>query len=413
MDGFPRHGHGARDLVQARPAAFLAGRAAHRLLDLGADVIGRGLVVTPLQARHDAFVGALPLPDPVGTLEMHRHDVRPRAVKDEALLGGGELPPGPVQVNVVVPADVFQLLEGVALLIFGDANGDGALAQRAVGIGDDQRRVELEFVAQPLTGGTGAVRAVERERAWLDFRQADAAHRAGEVFRKEHIAGRLRVRSRGAHHLHDHDPLAQAQRGFDRVGDAADEIAVGRLGVLFGVGDDEAIHDGLDVMELVAIELRDLVELVGFAVHAHAREAQLAHLIEGGTMVPLAPADQRREDLQPRGRRHAEDRVHNLLCALPGHSASTLGTVGHADAGVEQPQVVVNLGDGADGGARIVGDALLINSDRRTEALDGFHVGLVHLAEELPRVGAERLDVASLPLGEDGIERQGGFPGAG
>jgi hypothetical protein len=32
--------------------------------------------------------------------------------------------------------------------------------------------------------------------------------------------------------------------------------------------------------------------------------------------------------------------------------------------------------------------------------------GLVHLAEELPGVRRERLDVAALALGEDGVERQ-------
>ena len=38
------------------------------------------------------------------------------------------------------------------------------------------------------------------------------------------------------------------------------------------------------------------------------------------------------------------------------------------------------------------------------EALDGVDVGLAHLLEELPRVGGERLDVAALPLGVDGVE---------
>ena len=35
------------------------------------------------------------------------------------------------------------------------------------------------------------------------------------------------------------------------------------------------------------------------------------------------------------------------------------------------------------------------------------HVGLVHLPEELPRVGGEALDVAPLALGVDGVESQG------
>ena len=40
------------------------------------------------------------------------------------------------------------------------------------------------------------------------------------------------------------------------------------------------------------------------------------------------------------------------------------------------------------------------------QALDEVDVGLVHLAEELPGVGGERLDVAALALGEDRVERE-------
>ena len=56
---------------------------------------------------------------------------------------------------------------------------------------------------------------------------------------------------------------------------------------------------------------------------------------------------------------------------------------------------------------------LLVDGDRRREPLDEVDVGLVHLAEELPGVGGERLDVAALALGEDRVERQAGLARAG
>ena len=49
---------------------------------------------------------------------------------------------------------------------------------------------------------------------------------------------------------------------------------------------------------------------------------------------------------------------------------------------------------------------LLLDGDGGGEPLDGVDVGLLHEPEELPRVGAQRLDVAALSLGEDGVERQ-------
>src|SRR5262249_1712509 len=76
------------------------------------------------------------------------------------------------------------------------------------------------------------------------------------------------------------------------------------------------------------------------------------------------------------------------------------------DAGVEEPQVVVDLGDGADGRARVLRGRLLLDRDGRRQPLDGVDVRLGHLLEELPRVGRERLDVAPLPLAVDGAAGQ-------
>src|SRR5439155_181379 len=83
--------------------------------------------------------------------------------------------------------------------------------------------------------------------------------------------------------------------------------------------------------------------------------------------------------------------------------------VRHADAREEHAQVVVDLGDGADGGARILAGRLLLDRDRGREPLDRVDLGLLHLLEELPRVGGERLDVAALALGVDGVEGERGL----
>ena len=88
---------------------------------------------------------------------------------------------------------------------------------------------------------------------------------------------------------------------------------------------------------------------------------------------------------------------------------AALGAVRLADAGEEQPEVVVDLGDGADRRARVARGRLLVDGDGRGEALDEVDVRLVHLAEELPGVRGERLDVAALALGEDRVEGQGGL----
>ena len=75
----------------------------------------------------------------------------------------------------------------------------------------------------------------------------------------------------------------------------------------------------------------------------------------------------------------------------------------------ENPQVVVNLGHRADGAPRRVAGVLLLDGDRRRKALDVIDLRLLHLADELPGVGAEAFDVAPLALGIDRVHGQRGL----
>ena len=85
---------------------------------------------------------------------------------------------------------------------------------------------------------------------------------------------------------------------------------------------------------------------------------------------------------------------------------AVIGAARNAGARVEQAQVVVDLGDGADRRARVVRRALLLDRDRGRQALDVVDVGLLHHRQELARVRGQRLDVAALALGVERVERQ-------
>ena len=87
-----------------------------------------------------------------------------------------------------------------------------------------------------------------------------------------------------------------------------------------------------------------------------------------------------------------------------GDLAAAVRAVRHADVGEQQPQVVVDLGDRADRRARIRAGRLLLDGDGRRQAVDQIDVRLLHLLEELPGVGRQRLDVAPLPFGVDRVE---------
>ena len=115
-------------------------------------------------------------------------------------------------------------------------------------------------------------------------------------------------------------------------------------------------------------------------------------------------------NLVPSGELH--HLVDDLLGRLRLDRAAAVVAVRMPDPRPEQAQVVVDLGDRADRRARVARGGLLVDRDRRREALDRVHVRLVHLAQELARVGGQRLHVAALALGVDRVEGEARLAGA-
>ena len=130
-------------------------------------------------------------------------------------------------------------------------------------------------------------------------------------------------------------------------------------------------------------------------------------------VLPLAAADHRGQHLEAGALRQRHQPVDDLLRRLPADRLAADRAVRTSGPRVQQPEVVVDLGDGADGRARVAAGRLLVDRDRRRQSLDEVHVRLVHLTQELPRVRRQRLDVPSLALGEDGVEGEARLPGPG
>ena len=272
------------------------------------------------------------------------------------------------------------------------------MAQGEVFVGHNQFGVYLQPVAQAGAGGAGTVGAVEAEGAGFDFQQAGTALDAGELLREEEFVTAL-----------DGDlgyAAALAQGCFHRVGYAAG---------LHVVADDEAVHHQFDVVPflLVEVEVAHLVQQVLGAVDADAGPASLAGVLEHFLVLALATADFGGQYLDTAVRGEMEDGVDDLLDGLTLDGLTALGAVGASSAGVEEAQIVVYLGDGADGGAGVVGCPFLVDGDGGREALDVLDVGLLHATKELAGVGGEGFDVAALALGVDGVEGKGAFAGAG
>src|SRR5205823_6388444 len=132
----------------------------------------------------------------------------------------------------------------------------------------------------------------------------------------------------------------------------------------------EAVDDDLDRVLVLLVELDLLLEEPLLAVDLHAREALAAELLEQLSVLALAVADDGSVDGEAGALGQAEDLVDDRVEALTGDRSAANGAVGAADPRVEQAQVVVDLGHGAHGGARVARGGLLVDRDGWAEAVD-------------------------------------------
>ena len=175
----------------------------------------------------------------------------------------------------------------------------------------------------------------------------------------------------------------------------------------------QAIDHDVDVVGEFLVERRHVGDLVERAVDLDALVALFHELGELLAVLALAPAHHRREQIKPRAFRQRHDAVDHLRDGLALDRQPGGRRIGHADARPQQPHVIVDLGDGADGRARIARRGLLLDGDGRRQAVDLVDVRLLHHLQELPGVGRQALDIAALALGIDRVEGERGFAGAG
>ena len=239
--------------------------------------------------------------------------------------------------------------------------GDGALGEGEVVVGDDELGVDLELGADAGALGAGAERAVERERARLDL-----VHRQRVVVGAGHLLGEaalaLGVACVAVDELDDDDAAGQAERGLDRVG----EPPLGR-----GVGAPLATSRSTTTSMVCLTCFSSFggsVSADDLAVDPGPGEALGLELGEEVDVLALAGPDDGGEDLEAGALGQLEEPVDDLLRALPGDRLAADRAVRAAGAGEQQAEVVVDLGDGADRGARVAVGRLLVDGDRRATA---------------------------------------------
>ena len=330
-----------------------------------------------------------------------------RPIEKEVLLLRGELLEGHLDVDLVLFGREFDEPQQIGRA---GAGPHRAVEQRLRPVGDGACGVEVVDAAEAVALGAGAVVGVEGEAAWLEARHVDAAvgarHRRG--------VERLVLLAVRALYADEHQAIRHLQ-GLEDGGFEAAGVVL-RCAIWAGLAgdrlEDDAVDDGFDGVVLALLEAHAFGELGDLAVDARAK-ALLVERFELFAELALAAADDGGVDGDAFAGSEGDDAFDDLVGGLAGDGAAAVGAVRLADARVEEAQVVVDLGDGADGGAWAARGGLLLDGDSRREAVDGVDVGALHLVEELAGVGRERLDVAALAFGVDGVEGERGLSRAG
>ena len=85
----------------------------------------------------------------------------------------------------------------------------------------------------------------------------------------------------------------------------------------------------------------------------------------------------------------------------------------HSDVGNQQSQVVVDFSNRTNRRPRVGCRRLLLDGDRRRQAVDQVDIRFLHLLQKLASIGGERLDVSALALRVDRVKREGRLTGTG
>ena len=308
-----------------------------------------------------------------------------RSKQQELALFARQLPERRRQVDPEIAAERLQRFPD-QFAIAPHPGRDRALGQRLRFVGHEPMGIEVDHRAEPLAVRARAMGRVEREGARRHLRHADAALHARQPARKQPIGLVERV--------DDDDVVGEVQRDLHRFGYAALDAAA----------DDQAIDHHVDRVIPAPIELDVFFERLELTVDPRLGEAFRAQRGELLLELALASPDHGREHVDARILRIEHHHVHDPLERLAGDLLAAVRTMRHADAREEQPQVVVDLGDGAHRRAGIGPGRLLFDGDRGRQAVDQIDVGLLHLLEKLPGVRRQRLDVAPLSFRVDRIE---------
>ncbi len=312
---------------------------------------------------------------------------------------------------------------------FGLVHGSIAPSVKRQGlVRNHQVQVEVDGVAEALAAGTRSKGIVKREQPRLRFVVANVAVLALKALREAQLLCRFAVaRRRLKQHFSRlaitllngiHNPQPRLGRDRDAVDQHQHRLVEVQVQQRLRRGKLE--HLSVLVQPVVAprpqfeeafpqerIHHRWLGRFLLGALGCFLCRLAALRLLRLGR---LRRRLQREERLYPRPFAQPKNALRHLIDGVLLHLLPAVQAVSAAHARVQQPQIIVDFRCGCHRRARIARGVLLLDGDRRSDAVNLINVGLLNALQKLPRVSRKRLYIAPLPLGIDRIEGERRLP---
>ncbi len=172
------------------------------------------------------------------------------------------------------------------------------------------------------------------------------------------------------------------------------------------VGHLKAVHHQFNAVVDVTVKLHPEGDFAQHAINAYIHVTFLAQVLKQVFIVSLTVLDQWREDINPVALVAFQYQAQDLVGGVFNHALSRQVGIGIGSTGIKQPQVVIHLGRRAHCTARIAVYGLLPDRDDGAKARYLIHIGAFQNPQHVTGIGGEGLQIASLPLGKDCVERQ-------
>ena len=139
------------------------------------------------------------------------------------------------------------------------------------------------------------------------------------------------------------------------------------------IPDDETIDDDLDVVTAIAVQPGRIVESEDLPVDANAQVTVSLETFEELVVLSLALLHHGSQDVDAGVSLEGGEATDDLVAGLSADLAAALDAVRRAAAGEQDAEIVVNLGDGADGRTRVLPTGLLGDGDGRGQTSYQLH----------------------------------------